>query len=68
MADSNNTSKTTKTNQEPLGILSLNANGLGEAKKRFMVFQWLKQNHNANKKITFLQETPSTEKTVRGLL
>jgi exonuclease III len=49
--------------QEPLGLLSLNTNGLGEARKRQSVFQWLKHNHKADKKITFLQETHSTEKT-----
>ena len=52
-----------ETVNEPLGLLSLNANGLGEDKKRYTVLNWLKKFHNANKKITFLQETHSTEKT-----
>jgi exonuclease III len=36
---------------------------MGEARKRQSVFQWLKHNHKADKKIIFLQETHSTEKT-----
>jgi exonuclease III len=58
MADTNNTNKTA----EPLGLLSLNTNGLGESKKRVTVFEWLKKFHKANSKIIFLQETHSTEK------
>ena len=42
---------------DPLGLISLNANGLGEIKKRNMVFEWLKTQHNAASKIVFLQET-----------
>jgi exonuclease III len=52
------------TNQnEPLGLLSLNANGLGEIKKRRSVMLWLKKFHNADKKIIFLQETHTTKKS-----
>ena len=58
-----NTSNHDITPNEPLGILSLNGNGLGELKKRLTLMQWLKHNHNADKKISFLQETHSTEKT-----
>ena len=46
----------------PLSIISLNANGLGENKKRLSVFGWLKRQHNATEKITFLQETHTSEK------
>ena len=48
--------------KEPLGLLSLNANGLGDAKKRQSVFGWLKKYKGANQKITFMQETHSTKK------
>ena len=48
---------------EPLGFLSLNANGLGETNKRLSLIGWLDKFHNAAAKIIFLQETHSTEKT-----
>jgi exonuclease III len=48
---------------DPMGLISLNANGLGNEKRRRSLFGWLKKFHNANEKITFLQETHSTKKT-----
>jgi hypothetical protein len=33
--------------KEPFGIISLNANGLGQVKKRISVFGWLKKFHKA---------------------
>jgi exonuclease III len=48
---------------EPLGLISLNTNGLGEPNKRVTVMEWLKKFHKANSKIVFLQETHSTERT-----
>jgi exonuclease III len=48
---------------EPLGLISLNARGLGEPKKRLSVMEWLKKFHDASNKIVFLQETHSTERT-----
>jgi exonuclease III len=62
MADIDNN----KQPDEPLGILSLNVNGMGDAKKRYAVMHWLKQHHNASKKIVFFQETHSTEKNEKG--
>ena len=47
---------------EPFGLISLNANGLGKIKKRNSLFHWLKQFHNAETKIVFIQETHTTEK------
>ena len=49
--------------QEPLGLISFNARGLGEQIKRLCVMEWLNKFHNASNKIVFLQETHSTEKT-----
>jgi exonuclease III len=43
--------------KQPLSILSLNTNGLGEVKKRQSMLGWLKNFHNAKNKIIFLQET-----------
>jgi exonuclease III len=58
MADNN-----TRTNPaEPLGLLSLNANGLGEAKNRLNLIEWVNKFHNGQKKIILLQETHSTER------
>jgi exonuclease III len=57
---------TNKIPPEPLGLLSLNVNGMGEDKKRYTVMQWLKLNHSASQKIVFLQETHSTEKNEQG--
>jgi exonuclease III len=48
-------------NQEPLEIISHNANGLANAKNRKSLFGWLKKLHNAKEKIVFLQETHSVE-------
>jgi hypothetical protein len=48
--------------QNPLSIVSLNANGLGEAKKRQSLILWLKKYQNIETKILFLQETHTTEK------
>ena len=39
----------------------MNTNGLREGRKRRSLFNWLKKNHNAESKITFLQETHSDE-------
>ena len=50
------------TNQEPLNITSLNANGLGDVKKRRKLIIWLKKFHKIDTKIIFLQETHTTEK------
>jgi exonuclease III len=47
---------------EPFGLISINANGLADSKRRCSVFGWLKKYHGAQKKITFVQETHSTEK------
>ena len=52
-----------KKHKEPLGLISLNTNGLGEPRKRLTVMEWLKKFHNAKEKIVFLQETHSIEKT-----
>ena len=49
--------------KEPLNLISLNTNGLGEIKKRTSVIGWLKKTHNAANKIIFLQETHTTLKT-----
>ena len=46
----------------PLSLISLNANGLGETNKINQVFEWLKTFHKATNKIVFLQETHTTEK------
>jgi exonuclease III len=48
--------------KEPLGLLSLNANGLGDEKKRISLIRWLNSVHTIKEKIIFLQETHSTEK------
>jgi exonuclease III len=50
------------TEKEPLGIISLNANGLAEIKKRRHLITWLKKFNKADQKIIFLQETHTTEK------
>ena len=50
-------------NQNPLSIISLNANGLGEAKKRQSLILWLKKYQNIESKFLFLQETHTTGKT-----
>jgi exonuclease III len=47
---------------EPLGLISLNINGMGDINKRNNVFEWLKKQHCAENKITFLQETHTNEK------
>jgi exonuclease III len=47
---------------EPFSLISLNANGLGEARKRIKLRVWLKKFHNADNKIIFLQETHTTTK------
>ena len=49
-------------NQNPLNIVSLNANGLGDIKKRRKLIVWLKKFHDVDNKIIFLQETHTTEK------
>ena len=48
--------------QEPLSLLSLNTNGLGEGKRRRSMIEWLTNFHNADSKITFLQETHTTDR------
>ena len=50
------------TEKDPLGIVSLNANGLGDIKKRRNLITWLKKFHKGDQKIIFLQETHTTEK------
>ena len=44
---------------EPISLISLNANGLGEANKnkRKSLIRWLNKFHNGEKKIILLQET-----------
>ena len=49
--------------RNPLGLLSLNTNGMGRVNKRISVINWIKKFHNADTKITFLQETHTTEKS-----
>jgi exodeoxyribonuclease-3 len=58
MANKNTTTKA------PISLISLNGNGLGEAKKRIKLIGWLKKFHNADNKIIFLQETHTTPKIV----
>ena len=48
---------------EPLSLISLNTNGLGEVKKRGSTIGWLKNTHKAKDKIIFLQETHTTKKS-----
>ena len=48
--------------REPLSIISLNANGLGDLNKRNSIIGWLKKFHNAENKIICLQETHTTTK------
>jgi exonuclease III len=43
--------------KEPIGFLSLNANGLRNDSKRKSLIRWLKIHHQAENKIVFLQET-----------
>jgi exonuclease III len=43
--------------KEPIGFLSLNANGLRNDSKRKSLLRWLKLYHQAEEKIVFLQET-----------
>ena len=49
--------------REPLGFISLNGRGLGEARKRQRLIGWLNKFHNATNKIIILQETHSTLRT-----
>ena len=49
---------------EPLGLISLNANGLGEVRRCRTLIQWLNKFHNASSKIIFLQETHSMNGTI----
>ena len=49
--------QTINTSKEPIGFLSLNANGLRNESKRKSLFRWLKIYHKAEEKIVFLQET-----------
>jgi len=44
-----------------LKLVSLNARGLGEKKKRRTVLKWIKDNHSKRDGIVFLQETHTTE-------
>ena len=44
-------------NTSALELLSLNANGLRDGRKRRSLFNWLKKYHKADGKIVFLQET-----------
>jgi exonuclease III len=48
---------------EPLSLLSLNANGLGDPSKRRNLICWLNKFHNSKSKFIFLQETHCTNKT-----
>jgi exonuclease III len=57
------TNNTNTQPKEPISLISLNANGLGEAKKRIKLIGWLKKFYNADNKIIFLQETHTTLKT-----
>jgi exonuclease III len=57
-----NNNTNTRAN-EPISLISLNANGLGKANKRIKLIGWLKKFHNADKKIIFLQETHTTVRT-----
>jgi exonuclease III len=52
MAQNNNT-----RNSLTLNLISFNANGLRDGRKRRSFFAWLKKFHNAKSKITLLQET-----------
>ena len=47
---------------EPLSLLSLNTNGLGEQNKRLKIINWLNKQQQAENKIIFLQETHCTDK------
>jgi exonuclease III len=47
---------------EPLGLISLNANGLGQVNKWKNLISWLNKYQNGEKKIILLQETHTTEK------
>ena len=47
---------------EPLGFISLNANGLGNPKILTGLIRWLNKFHNAASKIIYLQETHSIKK------
>ena len=51
--------------KEPLSLISLNTNGLGEIKKRTSMIGWLKNTQNAKNKIIFLQETHTTAITAK---
>ena len=43
--------------KQAIELISFNANGLREDRKRRSTFNWLKKTHNAEQKITLLQET-----------
>jgi exonuclease III len=48
---------------QPLGFISLNANGLGQEIKRRNLRCWLNKYHGGDKKIILLQETHTTKKS-----
>jgi hypothetical protein len=47
---------------KPLGLISLNANGLGDSNKRKSLIRWVNKFHHGEKKIIFLQETHASGK------
>jgi exonuclease III len=49
--------QTQTTLKQPIGLLSINANGLRNESKRKSLFRWLKIYHQAEEKIVFIQET-----------